>query len=1164
MRCPQCKCLNPPDGNFCNTCGFSLHSPPAAKTSGLSANDKLDILQRYLPRGATKRILKHRNKLEGERRQATVMFCDMEGFTQLAAGLDSEVTYRMMDRVYEMLIHCVHEFKGTVNEMTGDGIMALFGAPIAIEDAPQRAIRAAVAIHQKMACYNSTNIRPGTIRMRIGINTGPVIVGALGNNLRVEFKAVGDTVNLASRLEALAEPGSTYVAEATYKQTRNLFDYKHVGKKFVKGQQHSIAIYKVMAAKQDVYRPRLGAERMIYARHAGRDKELKVLESQLEQAIEGKGSIVNIIGEAGIGKSRLVAELKNRNLAKRFSCFEGRAIEIGRNLALHPVIELLNQLAGIHRVDEDQVASGKLASVLRKLFPDEYQSRLPVMASLMGIDSGEQFAHVLEGIEGEPLEKLILANVSELLARSSQLRPLLVIIEDLHWADTTSVELLEAVYYLAQNEKIVFINVFRPNYKDTGERIRQYLHAHLLECYSEIQLVPLDKRTCESIIASMLGMTRLDSGISDQIINRAGGNPYFIEEIVRSMIDEGALMFSNGRFCPTKKIRSVIIPNSINDVIMSRIDQLEETTRDLVMVAAVVGRTFLGPIVQAVAEDIDDVDQRLSLLGDMQLIIESLKNSGQVEYRFKHGLAQETVYFSMLPEKRRWLHLKVAHVIETLFQERLHEFYGILSYHFNQGADFERAKRYMTAAGHEAMKISASNEALHYYKSALDLYIRNYSDAVDEIKIAELEENIAIAFFNKGNFAEAALYFEKALRKYGVKRTNNWALLAMEVTISLLKIIRYLYIPAFAPKLAPSKTDMRLMNLKFKLAMSLSYLNINRVFIDNISNVPASFKRDIRNAPVYVDALIGLSALFAVTGISFHLSQRILRYVERNVFRDDAALSVPKNFFRFIEALHNCLTGKWHHKVNEDYIEDALKVGDISYVSGYLFWLGYASLEHGDLEEAANVIHRQNEIANRYNFVNARIDSCFLSAKLDMVNQNLSRAETHIEKGIELTQKYKMDIRKVGFCGLKIKLLTLQNDVASARTIVRESDDLIMIIGERAILPDSYGEYLIGKLGLFVSQLEAIQNVDRQADDTYIGDMALTVAKKNMKFFRKRTAVGRTEAYRLIGTYYWLVGSKSNAFTWWKKSRQEGKRLSAELELSKTLEEMALRRTKNL
>ena len=325
-HCTICNHLNPPENKFCGKCGSTLSQASEETQKTLSFDEKLEKIKKYLPKGLSEKILSQRNKIEGERKHVTVMFCDMVGFTQLSEMLGPEEAYSVMDQVYEILIHIVHGHGGTINEFTGDGVMALFGAPITLEDAPQRAIRSAYAIHKEMTNFSSElkkskRIMP-SIKMRIGIHTGPVVVGSLGNDLRVEFKAVGETVNLASRMESIAEPGTAYVTGDTFKLTKGMFKFEALGKKKVKGKKSPILAYKLLSAKEQVHRPRLGLERMIYSEMVGRDKELNRLQLQVMKVITGEGSIVNLIGEAGIGKSRLVVELKNCDAIKKVALFE--------------------------------------------------------------------------------------------------------------------------------------------------------------------------------------------------------------------------------------------------------------------------------------------------------------------------------------------------------------------------------------------------------------------------------------------------------------------------------------------------------------------------------------------------------------------------------------------------------------------------------------------------------------------------------------------------------------------------------------------------------------------------------------------------------------------------------------------------------------------------
>ena len=336
--CLKCNYLNPPQFKFCNKCGSSLIIPAKEGPRELSFDEKLAKIQRYLPKDLTQKILAQRDKIEGERKQVTVMFCDMEGFTSLTEKLGSEQMYSMMDEVYEILIYKVHDYEGTVNELTGDGITALFGAPIALEDAPQRAIRSALAIHKEMTRFSDkikteSSIPP--IKMRIGIHTGPVVVGTLGNDLRVEFKAVGDTVNLASRTEGLAEPGTTFVTEETFKLTEGLFRFESLGEKLVKGKEEPVKVYQVIAPSTRRTRFDVSAERGLTP-FVGRERELELLLDGFQRAKLGKGQAFSIISEAGCGKSRLLYEFRKAVANEDVNFLEGEVSLIWQGRSLSP------------------------------------------------------------------------------------------------------------------------------------------------------------------------------------------------------------------------------------------------------------------------------------------------------------------------------------------------------------------------------------------------------------------------------------------------------------------------------------------------------------------------------------------------------------------------------------------------------------------------------------------------------------------------------------------------------------------------------------------------------------------------------------------------------------------------------------------------------------
>ena len=371
--CPECGFSNPPEFNFCGKCGTKIRASGESRTEVVSLDRKLAQMQRRLPEGIAEKILSEKEKIEGERKQVTVMFCDMAGFTPLVERLGPEESYNVMDEVYEILIHKVHEYGGTVNEMTGDGIMALFGAPIALEDAPQRSIRSALAIHREMAIFSNRikqdkpDIRP--VKMRTGINTGPVVVGDLGNDLRVDFKAVGDTVNLASRLCALAEPGTTYVTEETFKLARGFFRFEALGEKPVKGKKEQVKIYRALAASSRRTRFDVSAEAGLTPL-VSRERELRLLLDGFERVNEGRGKAFSIMSDAGVGKSRLLYEFRKAIADEYVTFLEGKCLSYSSVVPYYPITDILKSNFHIEERDDDSKILKKVKKGLKILGAD--------------------------------------------------------------------------------------------------------------------------------------------------------------------------------------------------------------------------------------------------------------------------------------------------------------------------------------------------------------------------------------------------------------------------------------------------------------------------------------------------------------------------------------------------------------------------------------------------------------------------------------------------------------------------------------------------------------------------------------------------------------------------------------------------------------------------
>ncbi len=707
--CSKCNSENPPENNFCDECGhdFTLPSEPTSKE--LSFDEKLDKIQRYLPKGLTEKILSQRDKIEGERKQVTVMFCDMEGFTQLTERLGPEEAYNIMDQVYEILIHKVHDYEGTVNEMTGDGIMALFGAPIALEDAPQRAIRSAYSIHREMAKFSDKITREkkdiSPLRMRIGINTGLVVVGTLGNGLRVEFKAVGDTVNLSSRMEGLAEPGTTYVTENTFKISEGFFRFETLGEIKIKGKEKPISVYRVIAPSTRRTRFDVSVERGLTP-FVGRESELELLLDAFKRAKAGTGQAISIISEAGVGKSRLLYEFRKAVANEDATSLEGKCLSYSRGVAYHPVIDVLKSNFDIREGERDSEITVKVKTGLEILGANE-ASTLPYILELLSVkDSGIDKSLM----SPEERKNRIMEAVNRVTIKGSEIRPLIIAIEDLHWIDKSSEEYLKNLLDVIAGAKIFLVFTYRP----------EFVHAWGGRSYhSQVNLNRLSNRASLVMVSHLLGTDGIEGALEELILEKTEGVPFFIEEFVKSIKELRMIEMKGDAYCLAKDIEDVPIPATIQEVIMARVDSIPETVKKLLQAGSAIEREFSYELIKRITNIPErELLSQLSVLKDSELLYER-GIYPETDYVFKHALTREVVYDSILTGKKKMLHDEIGNAIEDIYQENIDAYFGVLAEHFIGGENYEKAAKYAKLAAESAEKAGSINDAIPYAKKRL-------------------------------------------------------------------------------------------------------------------------------------------------------------------------------------------------------------------------------------------------------------------------------------------------------------------------------------------------------------------------------------------------------------------------------------------------------------
>jgi class 3 adenylate cyclase/tetratricopeptide (TPR) repeat protein len=638
----------------------------------------------------------------------------MQGFTTLSEQIGFEEAYTIMDKVYEILIHKVHDYEGTVNEMTGDGIMAIFGAPIALEDAPQRAIRSSLAIHREMAKFSDRFKQEkeiiSSLKMRIGIHNGPVVVGTLGNDLRVEFKAVGDTVNLASRMEEMAGSGTTYVTEDTYKLAEGLFRFEALGVKKVKGKRESVKTFQVIGSSTKRTRFDVSTDRGLTP-FVGRERELELLLDGLEQAKAGRGQAVSIVAEAGVGKSRLLYELRKAVSSEDVTFLEGRCLSYSRGVAYYPAIDILKANFDIRETDRDSEIREKVKKGLKIVKADE-ASTLPYLLELFSVKySGiDKFSLSPEGKKDRIIEA-----VKRITFKGAEIRPLILAYEDLHWMDKGSEDFLKNILESIPGARILMIFTYRP----------EFVHTWGGKSYhSQITLNRLSNRESLATVAHLLGTEEIDRDLEDLILEKTEGIPFFIEEFIKSLKALNIITRQDNKYCLTEEykagdIQGITIPSTIQDVIMARVDSLPESEKEILQIGSVMGREFNYALIKKLTGLPEpQLLSHLSVLRTAELLYER-GIYPDTTFIFNHALTQAVVYESILTKRKKNLHIETGNAIEEVYKNHLDEYYGVLAEHYITGQNYEKGAEYSKLAEKTSEKTAAINEAIGYAKKRI-------------------------------------------------------------------------------------------------------------------------------------------------------------------------------------------------------------------------------------------------------------------------------------------------------------------------------------------------------------------------------------------------------------------------------------------------------------
>ncbi len=720
MKCPDCQTINPDMARFCMNCGHSLSNQTFESAPLGPTNPAERVLQKY--RTNTAELLRTRN--ESERRIVTILFCDVKGSTAMAEKLDPEEWAEIMNKVFEHLIGPIYRYEGTVVRLLGDAILAFFGAPVAHEDDPQRAVLAGLDIIAAIRDYRHQikKERGLDFDVRVGINTGLVVVGAIGSDLRAEYTIMGDAVNLAARMEQTAQAGTVQIAVDTHKFIEPLFEFESLGGIEVKGKSKPVSAFRVLCKKEAP-----GSLRGIDGLNTplvGREKEM----SQLRQILvnleeQQQGQIICLIGEAGLGKSRLRRELKSewQQLPTTTPRLWSESQGISYNTT-HPYGQFQQRLrsaCGATDTDSVEVVSQKMVRFLESV-PSQKQMQLARICDiLLTLDQDSEAPQ----LQGEALKRELFETILGTYQAWSAKGPIVMAFEDLHWADPASIELLIHIFQLVAKVPMLFLCVFRPDQAAPSWQVKSVAAEKYAAYYTEVNLKPLSTAESSLLVENLLTISDLPAQIRDIILEKAEGNPFFVEEIVRSFIDNGIVQRdpTGSYWQATSHVTDIAIPDNVHGLLAARIDRLPKAARHTLQLASVIGRTFTYPVLQSVANGTGYLlEQHLSTFEEIGLI-RQLRFEPEAEYMFHHILTQEAAYNTVLLKRRREYHRRVGQTLETLYAGRLEDRASLLGHHFHRAEDYDLAKHYYIMAGDLAVRLYANTEASTHYQQALEI-----------------------------------------------------------------------------------------------------------------------------------------------------------------------------------------------------------------------------------------------------------------------------------------------------------------------------------------------------------------------------------------------------------------------------------------------------------
>jgi len=1074
------------------------------------------------------------------------LFADLSGFTETSRRLDPEDLKDAINECFRAIERVVIEHGGTVDKYIGDCVMALFGAPLALENAAQHAINAAIEIRTAVDAFRAQRASRLPLRVHIGINTGLVAAGGVGGAERRDYTVMGEAVNLASRLQAAAKDGQVLIGESTYRAASREFEFRPLYLD-VKGYDHPVPAFEVLSTEVRRYRARpseVGADGE-HAPMVGRATELGEVANHLESLRDGRGGVIAIVGENGMGKSRLLAEALSLSIVQELDVVEARSLAVGSSLAFHPFVDFLRSWSGVGDAEDSGRVYETFASRAESLALTDPEEVLGVAARLLGVDGGAASDARLAGVEGEALERIIRVAFADLLTALSKERPLLFIVEDLHWADKSSIRLLEALLPLARERPIVFVLLCRPHYPETSEHVLSFLSDHMGDAHARIRLRPLTTASTAELVTHLAGKSGVLPGVQALIADRTEGNPFYVEEVVRTVLEQSP-RDGNAQ-------ADLELPATIEGVILARVDRLGAEVKPVLQVASVVGRRFDRDVVaELVGEDVD-VDAALDVLVEKDLLKPLVSRwtarkrvvrlMPRAEYTFKHALIQEAVYGSLLRKSRRELHAACARVIERRFADHLHDAYGMLAYHYVRAESSEKAEEYTLKAGELAARTAASHEALRYFREAYRIYQIAHGPAGDDAKRAMLERNIAQALFNTGSLSESIEHFDTALALYGQRPPKSHVALWLKFGVDMGGLLLRLYAGKHRAGTRNRPNDSAIVSILYNRALAENPTNPERYVFDTIAASRYVQRLDPYQCAEACEITATTGAFFAFGGLSIGIARRFLNEASHLVREKDG----PDEFsYRAMGTVVEFHAGDWsdRYDIDDALMSVGLRAGRLWAADTYLGMLAERYYRRGRFDAAERELARLRTLRVEYGYDFAESTEAAHRAYLLIEQGRLEEAAEAMRSYYDIRREDGLHVLALGgmakIAALAGRLDEAEDDLARAATIVASASRMA---------PYYLGAYRTSRLLVDVLRMGDGHDTKRARKVRKSSKRAIETAR--------RIARERPEVLRLSGRAMWLGGQRERALDLYGRTVDEAQKLGAMPELARACAEIA-------